>query len=356
MVNYAGSAQPTTLSVALAAAGTSFTVVNATGWPAGQFVALIDRDTAAAEKILCTRSGTTFTVVTRGYDGTPASAHASGASVVHPVDATSLQRHEDSVLLQPTRDAARFSQAALQGGGVLLTESGDIRWTYRFIAIGTGKGAHWATGGYHYIDPPAPGTVITGAFGAASVTVNASGGIPLSGYRALYAVTVIGGGSSEVTYRIVDYAIASEQVIPPHWIFIASRNSETPDGRVKWGTGVITDYWRTLSLVNSWTRYSLDFPDAQFLKGHDGFVHLRGLVKSGASGSVMGTLPVGYRPEWPIHALFSAAGNTGQYRIGGAKENNGPVQQPGAISLNNLGGSATTWSDLAGFTPFQAEA
>lgn len=85
---FAGAAPTTALSAQIGAASTSFTVTSGggTGYPTGAsapFIVCIDRDTAGEEKILCTRSGDTFTVVTRGYDDTTASAHGINAPVEH---------------------------------------------------------------------------------------------------------------------------------------------------------------------------------------------------------------------------------------------------------------------------------
>ena len=56
------------------------------------FVIVIDRGNALEEKILCSsRTGNTFTVSQRGYDGTLALNHANGAKVDHVLDATAMQ-------------------------------------------------------------------------------------------------------------------------------------------------------------------------------------------------------------------------------------------------------------------------
>lgn len=89
-----GIAKATSLAADITAVSTSFTVLDATGWPSGgtyPFVVTIGAETAAEEKILCSsRSGTSVTVQTRGYDGTTAAAHTSGTPVEHTISATLL--------------------------------------------------------------------------------------------------------------------------------------------------------------------------------------------------------------------------------------------------------------------------
>jgi hypothetical protein len=66
----------TTLGAALTSSATTLTVASTTGYPDTGVLAIED------ERILYTgKSGTTFTGVTRGYDGTTAAAHSNGAAV-----------------------------------------------------------------------------------------------------------------------------------------------------------------------------------------------------------------------------------------------------------------------------------
>ena len=82
---YSGGGATTALSASMSSSDVTFTIVNATGWPgspAANFMVVIDRGTPAEEKILCSaNASTTVTVATRGYDGTSAAAHSSGATV-----------------------------------------------------------------------------------------------------------------------------------------------------------------------------------------------------------------------------------------------------------------------------------
>ena len=82
---YKGAATPTTITGTITSASTSITITDATNWPTGSFSLVIDPGLAGEEKILATsRTGTTVTLSTRGYDNTTAAAHTSGA-ITYPV-------------------------------------------------------------------------------------------------------------------------------------------------------------------------------------------------------------------------------------------------------------------------------
>lgn len=92
-----GNVISTTINVALTNSATSISLLNGTTFPTGAtapFVIVIDRGNASEEKILVqSRSANTLTVASggRGYDGTPAVAHANAATVDHVLDATTIQ-------------------------------------------------------------------------------------------------------------------------------------------------------------------------------------------------------------------------------------------------------------------------
>jgi hypothetical protein len=79
----------------------SFVTTDASSFPTGEanpFVVVIGRTTVNEEKILVSsRNSNSFTVASRGYDGTVAVAHAAGASVDHVLDATAVQSMNTTV-------------------------------------------------------------------------------------------------------------------------------------------------------------------------------------------------------------------------------------------------------------------
>ena len=61
--------------------------------------------------------------------------------------------------------------------------------------------------------------------------------------------------------------------------------------------GILTqDGWQDASFQNGWTNYTNGYNGGQYFKDKMGFVHLRGLVKAGAIGQPIFTLPGGFRP------------------------------------------------------------
>jgi hypothetical protein len=101
-LEHTGNAAVTKLTVALPSGNTSFTVADATGWPTGAvgpFMVTIDAGTATEEHILCTsRSGTTITVDTRGYESTGNVTHAINAPVTHSFSATEADQANEHVM------------------------------------------------------------------------------------------------------------------------------------------------------------------------------------------------------------------------------------------------------------------
>ncbi len=70
--------------------------------------------------------------------------------------------------------------------------------------------------------------------------------------------------------------------------------------------------WQNLTMANSWVAYGGNFATPQYTKGADGLVSLKGLIKAGTatSGTVMATLPSGFRPSATI---LYAGYSTGAY-------------------------------------------
>jgi len=72
-------------------------------------------------------------------------------------------------------------------------------------------------------------------------------------------------------------------------------------------SGVINqEAWQAASLLNGWLNYGASYNPAGYFKDKNGIVHLRGLVKSGATGVSIFNLPAGYRPQYrEIHATIT---------------------------------------------------
>ena len=82
---YKGAATPCTIVSTITSSSTTISISDATNWPTGSFSIVIDPGLAGEEKLLiASRTSTTLTVTTRGYDNTTASAHTTGA-IIYPV-------------------------------------------------------------------------------------------------------------------------------------------------------------------------------------------------------------------------------------------------------------------------------
>ncbi len=91
---FSGGVLRTTLSSAINNSVTSISVVDGSTFPSGAnpFVIVIDRGSSSEEKILVSsRAANTFTISNRGYDGSTANTHSSGAFVDHVLDAAAIQ-------------------------------------------------------------------------------------------------------------------------------------------------------------------------------------------------------------------------------------------------------------------------
>ena len=136
--DFKGGAPARTLASGITNVATSLTLSSGTGWPTGtpaKFVAVIERGTANEEKVLITtRSGTSCTGVLRGYDGTSAVAHSSGATIEHCLDAYTLEQlsamanaptsQYDLVMRGST--GASWSRIGVGSNGQALVVSGGV--------------------------------------------------------------------------------------------------------------------------------------------------------------------------------------------------------------------------------------
>lgn len=125
---YSNTATPTTLSAGISSAVTSLVVVDPSGYPAVPFTIRCD-----AEIILVSaKSGTTFSSLTRGYDGTTAVAHATSAIVEH----RAVRDDFSYRWLDPVADKTststftdHFDNDSIDSAWLQVTPSGTCVWT-----------------------------------------------------------------------------------------------------------------------------------------------------------------------------------------------------------------------------------
>ena len=67
------------------------------------------------------------------------------------------------------------------------------------------------------------------------------------------------------------------------------------------------------AFTNSWTNFGSNWAPASFWRDPLGFVHLRGLIKSGVVDSAAFTLPPGFRPK--VNEVFGTVSNAAIGRV-----------------------------------------
>jgi hypothetical protein len=97
-----------------------------------------------------------------------------------------------------------------------------------------------------------------------------------------------------------DNAIPSRYKMPLH---PASLTTEDVEALIP-ANGV----WVAPSLQNGWVDYGAGIQGVQYMKDANGFVHIRGVMKDGtaSAGTLVFTLPVGFRPPARIHIVAIA--------------------------------------------------
>jgi hypothetical protein len=88
-------------------------------------------------------------------------------------------------------------------------------------------------------------------------------------------------------------------------------------GNIKLSGSIQNDPFVTPALVNSWVNYGAQHATAAYYKDKEGTVHLRGLIKNGTAtpGTVLFTLPAGYRPSTSGQSVFAVISNNELGRV-----------------------------------------
>jgi len=83
------------------------------------------------------------------------------------------------------------------------------------------------------------------------------------------------------------------------------------DGAAKLPASVfpVQEAWQNATLTNGWVHFGGAYANVSYMKDSLGFVHLRGIMKSGTMGQVAFTLPVGYRPGAQIYQISASNGS-----------------------------------------------
>lgn len=95
--------------------------------------------------------------------------------------------------------------------------------------------------------------------------------------------------------------------------------------------------WTNLTLQNSWVYYGSPYAVPAYTKTADGMVDLKGLIKTGASGTVIANLPVGYRPS--ANLIFQVETNAnvnGRIDVRSNGDIYASLTDPGWAGLDNI--------------------
>lgn len=113
--NFSNTALNTTIASGIGSADTSLVVTSDSGWPAAPFACVLEPGEVTEEVILVgARSGTSFTSLTRGYNGTIAATHGALSEIKHVAIAEDFQEvytHEANVSNPHTVTVAQLGAA-----------------------------------------------------------------------------------------------------------------------------------------------------------------------------------------------------------------------------------------------------
>ena len=100
--------------------------------------------------------------------------------------------------------------------------------------------------------------------------------------------------------------------------------------------------WIAPTLLNGWTNYGGRLTTAGFRKDGHGVVHLKGLLRPG-TGSIVMTLPEGYRPAQARTVATEGWVNNSPHMVGFDLDSSGSVRRDST-------GSSDTWISLDGIS------
>lgn len=128
VTNFSNVAVDTTLNGAITNVATSLVVVSATGYPAVPFNIQIENEVIRVGA----KSGTTFSTLTRGYDGTTGVSHVDGSAVKHVVIAEDVGPRVQA--WTPT-----LTNMTLGNGTVdaFYQADGQVCWIYFLFVLGS---------------------------------------------------------------------------------------------------------------------------------------------------------------------------------------------------------------------------
>jgi hypothetical protein len=187
--------------------------------------------------------------------------------------------------------------AELASGSGLVTIEDWIAPT--LLNSWSNQGAPWAVAGY-YKDP----------FGRVHLKGQLTGGSASANF---FVLPVGYRPSEQLLFIIIANGAVAQCLVKTDgsvyhnggatlWLSLSGISFEADASSVAWGGAASVEDWidvdTGVGFQNSWVNYGGGLAPAAYYKDPFGRVHIRGLVKNGTAGTVMFTLPVGYRPTY----------------------------------------------------------
>lgn len=161
----------------------------------------------------------------------------------------------------------------------------------------TRPGAPWVSAASYYHDTTAGRVEIRGMLNAGTTTDNTTIWTMPSNLRPpqyMHLTAMAADTHTTVGVYADGRVVAKGDTNSSNWFSI---HNIYPVGRASGTT--CTTQWCNLTLQNSWANYGGEFTTAQYTKASDNVVSLKGLIRAGSTGcgTIMTTLPAGYRPS-----------------------------------------------------------
>ena len=141
--------------------------------------------------------------------------------------------------------------------------------------------------------------------------------------------------SSVTNSKIADNAVTTSKILDSNVTTNKLANLSVTAAKIE-----TQQAWIVPTMVNSWVRYDTTYDNVGYMRDSLGFVHLRGLIKSGTAANMF-QLPVGYRPLQ--RRIYSVVSNNSLGRV--------DVGQDGWVTGSVY---SNAWVSLEGIT-FKAE-
>lgn len=183
------------------------------------------------------------------------------------------------------------------------------------------------------------------------VVVSLDWSLGIAQLAVLQGVPAVTPVAPAVTQNTAKWEITLAQVLVDAGVATIVSNKITDERYFVRNANITQETWKDLTLINGWINYGEGQATAQYMKDDLGFVHIKGLVKSGITSAgdwVCAALPAGYRPKEEL--MFSCATANGATVTGDA---NIVIPPTGAIVMGpNV---ANTYLNLSDIKPFRAE-